>query len=370
MKLPILVVAYLLVNTTANNVKEDFIKKMDGAMQHKQSLADLQQRLLAVAVPRDLSDSSASSNDLDLSQYALKYVGCQNIKSFSDELAEDSSAKSVLALSKFVIFRFCQANLCSSYNKYGCSENYGEYLIDMETYLVTMAEYHYSRYKEYCTTCISCMSGQSRWLENVNATDDSILNEAVSSTDDTTTTSTTTKSSCKYEAACENYKSACSNYKNSNTTYEDYFTCTAFTIANNVAYLGPHCSKNGETIQIGIFNDVNCTEYIGDIVNIETFTGMTFDSNGLSFYDTGNCISCVEKDEYYLYENGSTGDGVYDLCTALYDTGGKCNRYLNVADTSDTYSVSSAHGMFLKTHADTKHFLTTWCSHINRKITS
>ena len=94
MKLPILVVAYLLVNTTANNVKEDFIKKMDGAMQHKQSLADLQQRLLAVAVPRDLSDSSASSNDLDLSQYALKYVGCQNIKSFSDELAELSSANS------------------------------------------------------------------------------------------------------------------------------------------------------------------------------------------------------------------------------------------------------------------------------------
>ena len=343
MKHPILlVVAYLLAKTNANNVKEDFIKKMEGAMQHRQSLADLQQRLLAVAVPRELSDSSANANDLDLSQYALKYVGCQNIKSFSDDLAEDSSATSVLALSKFVIFRFCQADLCSSYSKYGCSENYGEYLIDLETYLLTMAEYHYSRYKQYCTTCMSCMSGQSRWLDDVNTTDDSILNETVSSTNDTATTDTTTTISCDYDSACENYKAACSNFKNSSITYENYFTCTAFSVANNVAYLGPHCSKDGKTIQIGIFNDADCAEYIGDVVNLQTFTGMTFNSNGLSFYDNGNCISCVDKDVYDLYEDGSTGDGVYDLCTALYDTGGKCNRYLNVADTSDTYSVSSA----------------------------
>lgn len=320
--------------TAAKNVKEDFMKRMESAMQHnKPSLAVLQQKLMAHAVPRKLSDTNTS--EFDLSQYALKYIGCQNIKSFSDSLASDASSKSVLALSKFVMFRFCDSNLCSSYNKYGCSQNFGEYMIDMESYLVTMADYHYSRYQDYCTTCISCMA--SATLDDTNSTDDYISSQNGTNG----TTASETLSTCEYYSACENYKSACSEYGKSNTQYENFFTCTEFKVGNNVAYLGPHCGKNGKTIRIGIFSDADCLDYIGDVLDLEQYTGMAFDKNGLAFYDGGDCISCVNKDVYELYpDDDAAGQGVYDLCTVLYDAAGKCNRYLNVADQGATYAVS------------------------------
>jgi hypothetical protein len=338
MKFPVLLLSCLISTSAAISAKDEFMKKMDHAMHHKRSLGDLQEKLLAVAVRRELADVTA---ELNLTQYALKYVGCQSIKSFSDDLAQDKNAESVLALNKFVIFRFCESSVCSSYNKYGCSQDYGEYLIDLETYLVTMATYHYARYDEYCATCISCMTGANRWLEDAsNATDD-----ATNATDAADSGNAIDTLTCDYDDACQNYKSACSFYGKSTTQYEDYFTCTQFNVGNNAGYLGPHCASDGQTISIGIYDDEDCTDYVGDIVDLEQFTGMTFDKQGMALYDDGKCISCLDGDEFSLYSDNSAtgGEGVYELCSVLFEVGGKCNRYLNVEDTSDTYGVSRIH---------------------------
>jgi hypothetical protein len=337
MKFSVLLLSCLISTSSAISAKDDFMKKMDHAMHHKRSLGDLQEKLLSASVRRELADVTA---ELNLTQYALKYVGCQSIKSFSDDLAEDKGSNSVLALNKFVIFRFCESSLCSSYSKYGCSQDYGEYLIDLETYLGIMATYHYARYDEYCATCISCMKGANNlWIENgSNATDD-----ATNATDDAYSGNATHAAfTCEYYDACHNYKSACSRYGKSTTQYEDYFTCSQFKVGNNIGYLGPHCTSDGKTISIGIFDDENCVNYIGDIVDLQQFTGMTFDKQGMALYDDGKCISCLERDEFSLYSDSSStgGEGVYELCSVLFEVGGKCNRYLNVEDTSDTYGVS------------------------------
>ena len=74
-----------------------------------------------------------SSSGVDLTYYALKYVGCQNIHTWSDEQVEMGNVPMVMK--RYVILRLCEANMCSAYNRYGCSFHYGEYVLPMETYL-------------------------------------------------------------------------------------------------------------------------------------------------------------------------------------------------------------------------------------------
>ena len=99
----------------------------------------------------------ANDASIDLAGYALKYVGCQNVHTWDDNLAGGDYA-SPLSMKRFVTFRLCKANDCSAYNKWGCNFNYGEYVIPMEDYLAIMAEYHFEQFGRFCKTCYRCMS--------------------------------------------------------------------------------------------------------------------------------------------------------------------------------------------------------------------
>jgi len=98
---------------------------------------------------------------LNLTNYALKYIGCQNIHTFSDEMAEDEDAEGSLIMNRFVVFRLCPKQSCSNYNQWGCDYNYGEYTMPMEDYLQTMETYHIQQYQTYCKTCALCMTGRA-----------------------------------------------------------------------------------------------------------------------------------------------------------------------------------------------------------------
>ena len=65
---------------------------------------------------------------LDLTDYALKYVGCQNIHTWSDNRAagENGEYESPLSMEKFVVLRLCEREQCSAYNKWGCNYEYAE----------------------------------------------------------------------------------------------------------------------------------------------------------------------------------------------------------------------------------------------------
>jgi hypothetical protein len=243
------------VVATETNIKEDFMRAMDEATTglraraHQRSL--LEGLLSKATLVRQLGDvANYDGNDFPIHEYALKYVGCQNIKSFNDDLAEDEEATDVLGLDRFVVFRLCSADLCSTYNKYGCEYNFGEYAIEMEDYLQTMSAYHYSRYQEYCETCYECMHEQVE--EGVyNITDEEEVYNATNVTDYNAWSAV---KDCEYYSVCFNYVQACRDYgKNDPSQYEEFFSCAQYNDGNNDAYLGPHCASDGHSIQIGMF---------------------------------------------------------------------------------------------------------------------
>jgi hypothetical protein len=286
---------------------------------------------------------------LNLTNYALKYLGCQNIHTWSDEMAMDAEAPGVLLLDRFVVFRLCPKASCSNYNAMGCDYNYGEYTIPMEDYLATMQTYHIEQYQTYCQTCASCMTGTgdfayNYWEQNnrdlsnggggqyyyygkngyyynqnygygnngnnddggnYNAGDDGKNDDGGGAGDDdgsAVASNETAASKCVYADVCASYQEACGpemynddNYMTYAQNYAQYFECSEFNVGGAVSYLGPHCRSDGFTIGIGIYEDEYCSSYVGDVVDLEQVTGQAYKDDYLSPYYPKNCISCTAR---------------------------------------------------------------------------
>jgi hypothetical protein len=86
--------------------------------------------------------------EINLTSYSIKFEKCQDIKQYN----EDHNDETVLETKKFVIFRLCPnasdgSNGCSSST---CKSGYGEYIVDLETYLGNMLQQKSDEQDAYC----------------------------------------------------------------------------------------------------------------------------------------------------------------------------------------------------------------------------
>ena len=318
--------------------RDEFVRAMEKVSHLKKQEKDLNNRLLRVAKPatpelmleRNLeNDDAVAQYGLDLTDYALKYVGCQNIHTYSDELAEEGDSGTVLEMSRFVIIRLCPRDLCSNYNEFGCNSGFGDFVISMEEYLAAMADSYYNQYQEYCETCYYCKK-QSQYSYGDDAAaangDDAAAADgddaAAADGDDAAAadgddnrreledgddangsyysddkynadTDADADECANYADVCDSYYNVCEDYSKKATNLQDYFECSEAVYANSVAYLGPHCRSDGKTIGIGIYDDQYCNNYIGDIVDISSYTGMDIRDDYLKAYYSEECLSCL-----------------------------------------------------------------------------
>lgn len=376
----------------------EFLRTMNQG-QEAGNLRNLHSLLLAKARPtnpfrvleQDAADDDAMKYNLD--NYSLKYTGCQQINTYSDNKAADEDSDNVFALQRFVVFRLCPANHCSSYNSHGCNSNYGEYMIAMEDYLTIMAHYHYSQFDAYCSTCASCTAyeqqqvsyqykeqhgGRRREMassngerrladDDANNGDDAAANDDqyngddgyqgddaagddaynngddayqgddavayddayqqgddAAANDDAAATgddqyqddaafyayvdddyykdddsaggnANGDHSYCRYSSSCYNYQSVCSNYNPNAMDFANYFSCRQAMVGNQYVFIGPHCNGDGFSMTLGVFNDYECSEYLGTIADAQDLTGIDFDAYSLSFYYPKQCISCANQ---------------------------------------------------------------------------
>merc|ERR1712238_294742 len=269
-----------------------------------------------------------------------------------DNNDDDNNIDSVLRMDRFVLLRLCPRDSCSNYNKYGCMENFGDYLIPMETYLQVMAETYFAQYQEYCETCYECMNAATDDNNNDddgannNGNDDGDdyynngddgnynddggrrrrLNDDANDAwynynynnyvDDDDANNANQAEGCYYYAVCENYQNACQEYSNLGFDLQDYFACAEFNIGNGVGYLGPHCSSDGKKISMGIFSDQYCNQYSADLSEVSSY--MSVNENELEAYYYDNCVS---KDQET--QEDTVCDFISDLLTNSYDEYGE-----------------------------------------------
>lgn len=321
--------------TAASLSRHEFVSKMDEAVRERQRDDRISSRLMEMARPMDEIPRFLEQNydfAINITEYALRYIGCQNVHQYSDDLAQDEDAEGVLGMNRFVIVRLCPKDECSNYHHYGCNHGYGDYLIPMEDYLMTMAEEYFLEYQTYCETCYAC---QQRQNYNNNAMGDdganAAVDDAVAAGDDLANANddgmnaagddannggrrlanddgyyymgadfyndgdqnANNQDMCSlYTSACADYKSACKDYSQYATDMENYFQCAEFQIGDYSGYLGPHCRSDGKTIGIGLYKDENCNEYNSDFIDISSMLGMELSDDNLKAYYSDQCISC------------------------------------------------------------------------------
>lgn len=90
----------------------------------------------------------------DLAARSFKYAGCAAIKTYDEDAAYYYG--NAMKLNTYAVFRLCPASKCNQYSLTGCSKDYGEYTVDVKTYLAYLLSYYDDEYTNFCDYCEPC----------------------------------------------------------------------------------------------------------------------------------------------------------------------------------------------------------------------
>jgi len=245
------------------------------------------------------------NNQVDISSYAVKFEKCQFIKAYSDELAENAESDTVLGMKRFVIFRLCPDNECST-----CDSNYGEYMVDLDDYLQATIEYEQRNQEEMCNTCNECAA----------EADDADADAAAGNRERNLVTvdCSTCASDCEKIANME-----ANGYVDASEFLECQLLYDPDDDSKAPLYAGPVCASSGSKINIGVFTDQYC--YVAD--ESKSVDDYLVDADGnamklshalLKLVYSGTCISCSREEE------DNNDNQANDMCKALYEDAAKC----------------------------------------------
>jgi len=249
--------------------------------------------------------------EIDLSGYSLKYVKCQFVKSYDDELAENEEADTILATNRFIIFRLCPSS--------SCNYNYGEYLIDMADYLEAAVEYEQEQQEEMCDYC-----------EEVCAADDDAADDGGRRRLSQEISCDSCQDECEKIADMEdNGYIEASNYIECQMIYEDDDDGGA------EYYAGAMCASSGEKIKIGVFLDEECSQ-LDNSLSVEDYIDAKLSHAILkSIYNPDTSVPCVKPDWEVEEEDENADDAnqeeeeeveVNEMCQQLYEGAAKCEQ--------------------------------------------
>ena len=233
-----------------------------------------------------------------VSGFKLKFQGCHHVQQWNDEVDEEYDVK--IKTKRLVRFRLCPNDQCSDEKTAGCSSHYGDYVVDMNTFVANYFE-ALEVQKES-----DCEYGQQVCEGNCGNDEDCL-------------------EAC-YE---ENALSYCYEDEQANENgfnVQEYLECAQAPFGNNNGYqyyLGPFCAEQGGEVHLGLFTDDTCTTHVED--GDETFAAnMGYDlPYGDDSLISERCLACSEtNDNGYLQTT--------ENCANLYTFSGKCETRMSV----------------------------------------
>lgn len=264
-----------------------------------------------------------------VSGYDIKYQGCHHIKQWNDEANGQDDVR--IYTKRLVRFRLCPSGSCSDTSGAGCTSGYGDYIIDMDTFLEAFVEARRQDSEQAC---------------------EHQLNYVCDCEDDDGKGDDFDRDICEYDCFVNAGMEECvdknpyvdDEAQEEKQEMDRFFECQQLEWGENQQYnqnqnnnnngeqvqyyAGPYCSEQGGSIKVGVFTDDACTEFAQDVTFYE-ITGYTIPYLKESIVSE-ECLSCMEpKDEEQQYnqENGNDAqdaDEVREQCEALYQGAGKC----------------------------------------------
>jgi len=278
-------------------------------------------KIMGAATPiRKLEEED---QEVDLTGYSIKFEKCQFVKQYDAEEGGGEENDSILSTKRFVIFRLCPDSSCSS-----CNYNYGEYLIDMETYLEATLEFKNEQQENYCETCNQCVEWAAEEAEN----DDQNGNDEEN--DEAWKCQNINTNSCYEE--CQNIENM---EENGYMDASEFVECQQLDYEDNYGnqfYAGAMCASSGTRIKIGIFTDEECSNYDSSL-EVENYlqNGDGYNMK-LSYhllkqtFASDECVaSCLQEDEDQNQQNDDEDEKeaeTAEVCENLYEAAGKCEK--------------------------------------------
>eukprot|EP00586_Coscinodiscus_wailesii_P007032 CAMPEP_0172491132 /NCGR_PEP_ID=MMETSP1066-20121228/21832_1 /TAXON_ID=671091 /ORGANISM="Coscinodiscus wailesii, Strain CCMP2513" /LENGTH=538 /DNA_ID=CAMNT_0013260009 /DNA_START=220 /DNA_END=1836 /DNA_ORIENTATION=+ len=332
-------------------------------------------------------DADYGNFGFDVTQYSLKYARCAAIERYSDDLAQDEDSSNIFITQRFVVFRLCPSDYCYEGSTFGCDNNFGDYIIPLDEYLEAKQEYNEEQQEAYCDFCEECMKddrrrGRRRRLDEAEDADegedeadededegeDEEANEENEGDNDDEdqdegddeeeeeeeedddeegdgdneddagagddAADDAYDGQCEYYNECYNYENTCEDNDNDDgyIDYDDFLECVKYENENGEElYIGPHCASDGATLVLGLYQDEDCSYYVGDNYDISDFTGLNIQDDGLAKYYSGECINCKQSELAYQNqdENDDDDNAVSEICENLFDQSAKCHKFYN-----------------------------------------
>jgi len=279
-------------------------------------------RILANAEGRQLEENNAAF----LADYSIKFQGCHHVQQWNDEADEENDVR--IMTKRLARFRLCPADSCTNQNGSGCNSKYGDYVVDMDTFVEAYVE---AMQQDDGSFCADVASDCTDYCANSDEND------------------------CMYE--CYMLTAAwCYQANDDDQDGEEdfnalqYAECQRVDFPNNNQnnnggerqledqqqeyYMGTYCANQGGQVRIGVFTDDTCTTFAS--------SGESMFENAYGFeipYSRGSLIS----NRCYGCVDGGDGDGddnnngdnngnqqAKEMCSNVYQVSGKCETRMNI----------------------------------------
>ncbi|KAL7549658.1 hypothetical protein ACHAWF_012924 [Thalassiosira exigua] len=318
---------------TAGKKANPFVKKVSKNNRKAKHTA----KLMRGATPiRKLEQDG--EQEVDLTGYSVKFEKCQFVKQYGDEEGgggEDGD--SILTTKRFVIFKMCPTSSDTS-----CNYNYGEYIVDMETYLEAALGLKEEEQEQYCETCNQCYEWAAEQAENE-------ANGEQNDDEDEDAWKCSGMDTYNCYAECQNIENM---EENGYMDASEFVECQELDYEDNYGnkyYAGAMCAGSGSRIKIGIFTDEDCSNY-DESKEIENYMKnddgysmkLSYHLLKQTFLEGEFITSCLQVDEE-AQQNQNNNDNnnnngeeeekeAVEMCEELYEAAGKCESTHGFAD--------------------------------------
>lgn len=272
-----------------------------------------------LAQSRSLNNNNNNKNnnnqyfDADfVSGYSVKFQGCHHVQQWNNQANDESEVR--IRTKRLVRYRLCPSETCSSTKSAGCTSKYGDYVVDMNTFVESYLEAMEEEKGQICS------EAASECEQQCNGGDDASCMEAcykgfeldVCMSDDDKNGGG--QFNVREYSGCAKYNFGGRQLENNNNNNNN---------ENVQYYIGPYCAAQGGEIHLGLFSDDTCTTAVSNGVSkFYSTNGYNLPYSSSSIIST-RCMSCGSTDEY-----GATT--VSDFCQNIYSLSGKCETKMSI----------------------------------------
>ena len=268
-----------------------------------------------------LSQSRQLNDNTDyafIGQYSIKFQGCHHVQQWNSNMDQDGGGgggdndedQVRIMTKRLVRFRLCPIDSCNNERSSGCSSKFGDYIVDMNTFVASYLESMADQKDQVC-----------------NNMDEDCQNYCADSDDQ----------DCLYECYDANDAAFCLEEDLAEAygfNVDQYLECQQVNLNNQNRhdrslndqvqyYIGPFCAAQGGEIHLGLFTDDTCTTRAqnGDSM-FSTMMGYTLPYSEDSLIPV-RCLKCG-------YEDNDGNSETSESCATVYQYSGKCETRMNI----------------------------------------